>query len=150
MAGTTTCMPNSFRKELLIKGHSFAASGGDAFKLFLIKVGPAGTYNKSTANYSDITGNSDEVASGGGYTTAGKALTNIDPSIDTNTAITDFPDASWTSATFSTTAAGIANTSNSNKIVSLHDFGGTQSVSAGTFTIIFPAADASNAILRLA
>lgn len=128
-------------------------SVGDIFKLALIKVGPTGTYGAASTTYADITGNSDEV-SGTGYTATGIALTNVDPSISTNTAITDFADVSWTSASFSTTACMIYNTTQNGPLAtpacSTHDFGGTQTVTAGTFSLVFPTPDASNAILRVA
>ncbi len=154
MAGFTTCMPDSFRKELFSAVHNFLASGGHTFKFGLAKAQASltGTYNKGTVNYSTITGNSDELANGSGYTTAGVALTNVDPSIPgSNVAITDFSnDPQWTSATFTSRAGFIHNTSASGKIVSLHDYGSDQAVTSGTFTVIMPAADATNAILRLA
>lgn len=154
MAGTTTCMPDSFRKELLTATHNFTQTTGNVFKAALVKVGPAGTYNKSTVNYSDLTGNSDEVANGNGYTTGGFAWTagqNTTPSVTSNVALTTWTvNPSWTSATFSTTAAHIYNSSASNKIVSLHDFGGTQTVTAGTLTLVLPTANDTLAILRLA
>lgn len=125
----------------------------DALKIALIKVGPAGTYGAASVNYSDITGNTDE-ASGTGYSAGGTALTNTTPSTSSTTALTDFADVSWTTATFSATAAMIYNTTQrgetANRAISTHDFGGTQTVTAGTFTIIFPTPDASNAILRVA
>jgi len=125
----------------------------DAFKLALIKVAPTGTYGAASVNYSDITGNSDEV-SGTGYTAGGVALTNSTPTTSGTTAFTDFADVSWSSASFSTTACMIYNTTQRgetvNRAISTHDFGGTQTVSSGTFTLVFPTPDASNAILRIA
>lgn len=126
---------------------------GDTFKMALIKVSPAGTYGAASTNYTDITGNSDEV-SGTGYTAGGTALTNVSPTTSGTTAFVDFsPDPSWTSATFSTSACMIYNNSRRGPIatrsISTHDFGGNQSVTGGTFTVILPTADASNAILRL-
>lgn len=126
----------------------------DIFKIALIKVSPAGTYGAASINYSDITGNTDET-SGTGYTATGTALTNVTPTTSGTTALTDFtPDPSWTTASFSTTACMIYNTSQrgetSGRAVSTHDFGGTQTVSAGTFTAVMPTPDASNAILRIA
>lgn len=126
----------------------------DLFKIALIKVGPAGTYGASSTNYSNITGNSDEV-SGTGYTATGQALANnITP---TNTAGNAFwqwsVNPSWTSASFSTTAGMIYNTSNrgagAGASVSTHDFGGTQTVAAGTFTLIQPSNAASTSLLQL-
>ena len=127
---------------------------GDVFKIALIKVAPAGTYGVASVNYSDITGNTDEVT-GTGYTAGGVALTNVTPTVSGTTAFTDFtPDPSWTTASFSTTACMIYNSSQRgetiNRAVSTHDFGGTQTVSSGTFTAVMPTPDASNAILRLA
>lgn len=127
---------------------------GDTFKAALFKVGVAGTYSAATTNYTDMTGNSDEVASGGGYTTGGAALTNISPTTSGTTAFVDFADVSWTSATFSCIGCILYNNSRrgptATRGASVHDFGGTQTVSAGTLTLVFPAADASNAILRIA
>jgi hypothetical protein len=127
---------------------------GDTYKMALIKVGMAGTYGAATNSYADITGNSDEV-SGTGYTAGGTALTNVDPTTSGTTAFTDFsPDPSWTTASFSTTGCMIYNTTQNGDLAnagcSVHDFGGTQTVAAGTFTAVLPVADASNAILRIA
>lgn len=127
---------------------------GDTFKIALIKISMAGTYGAASTGYSDITGNSDEVT-GTGYTAGGQALTNVDPTTSGTTAYTDFsPDPSWTSASFSTAGCMIYNTTqngpNANPGCSVHDFGGTQTVSSGTFTAVMPVADASNAILRIA
>jgi hypothetical protein len=129
---------------------------GDAFKLALIKVGPTGTYGAASINYSDITGNSDETtnAAGTAYTAGGIALVNATPVTSGTTAFIDFADVSWTTASFSTTACMIYNTSQrgetANRAISTHDFGGTQTVSAGTFSLVFPTPDASNAIMRIA
>jgi hypothetical protein len=151
MAGTTTAMCTSFKSEVAQGLHNFTASTGNAFKMALIKVGPAGTYGAASTNYSNITGNSDEVASGGGYTTGGTALTNVTPTTSGTTAYWSFsPNPSWTSATFSTTACMIYNSTNSNRSVYTGDFGGTQTVSGGTFTVVMPTADSTNAILRIA
>ena len=127
---------------------------GDSFKIALIKVSPAGTYNAASTNYTDITGNSDEV-SGTGYTAGGTALTNVDPTTSGTTAFIDFsPDPSWTTATFSTTGCMLYNTTQNGPVatrgLSVHDFGGTQTVSAGTFTAVMPTPDLNNAIIRIA
>lgn len=127
---------------------------GDAFKIALIKVAMAGTYGAATTNYTDLTSNSDEVT-GTGYTAGGVALTNVSPTTSGTTAFVDFsPDPSWTTATFSTTGAMIYNNARrgptATLAVSVHDFGGTQTVTAGTFTAVMPTADASNAIERIA
>ena len=147
---TTTAMCTSFKSEVAQALHNFTASTGNAMKMALIKVGPAGTYGAASTNYSNITGNSDEVT-GTGYTAGGTALTNVTPTTSGTTAYWTFsPNPSWTSATFSTTACMIYNSTSSNRSVSTHDFGGTQTVTAGTFTVVMPTANASNAILRIA
>lgn len=145
----TDAMCTSFKKELLKGIHDFSQVGGDTFHIVLIKVGPAGTYNAATTNYSDITGNSDEVT-GAGYTAGGAQLTNVEPAISGTTAFTDFsPDPTWTSASFSTSGCMICNWTEGGKACGVFDFGGTQTVTSGTFTAIMPVADASNAILRI-
>lgn len=126
---------------------------GDSFKMALVKVGPAGTYSAASTNYTDITGNSDEVT-GTGYTAGGTALTNVDPVASSPSAYTNFsPDPSWTTATFSTTGCMIYNSTqngpNATAGVSVHDFGGTQTVSAGTFTAVMPTAAVGTAILQI-
>lgn len=127
---------------------------GDVFKIALIKNGMAGTYGAASTNYSDITGNTDET-SGTGYTAGGETLVNVTPTTSGTTAFVDFtPDPSWTSASFSTAGCMIYNSSQrgptANQATSVHDFGGTQTVTSGTFTAVMPTADASNAILRIA
>ena len=97
----------------------------------------------------DVTGNSDELASGSGYTTGGNTLVQVTPTLDGSTAVCDFANTSWSSATFTTRGCIIYNTSDSNSAVMVLDFGADYSVSNGTFTIEFPTADASNAIIRI-
>lgn len=147
---TTTAMCTSFKGEVAQAQHNFTISTGNTFKIALIKVTPAGTYGAASTNYSNITGNSDEV-SGTGYSAGGATLTNVTPATSGTTAFWSFsPDPSWTTATFSTTACMIYNSSTSNKSVSTHDFGGTQTVAAGTFTVVMPTNNSSLAILRIA
>lgn len=160
-AGSIIASIDSGTQITVSKATSGSASGttmtitGDAFKMALFKVGVAGTYGAATTNYTDMTGNSDEV-SGTGYTATGTALTNVSPSNPSGvTAIVNFsPNPSWTTATFSTTGCMIYNTTRrgpvATRAASVNDFGGTQSVSSGTFTAVMPTADASNAILRIA
>jgi len=145
----TTAMCTSFKSELMQALHNFLLTGGNTFKIALIKSGMAGTYGAASTNYSNITGNSDE-ASGTGYTAGGATLTRVDPTTSGTTAYTDFADVSWSSATISSAAAMIYNTTSSNRSVSVHDFGGTVTSTNGTFQVTFPTPDASNAILRLA
>lgn len=147
----TSAICNSFKQEILESEHNFTASTGDTFKIALIKAqsDQTGTYGASTTNYTDVTGNSDELANGSGYTTGGNTLTSVTPTLDGSTAVCDFANTSWSSATFTTRGCIIYNTSNSNAAVMVLDFGADYSVSSGTFTIEFPTADASNAIIRI-
>jgi len=151
MAGLTSALCSTFKKELLEGDHDFN-NGADAFKLALFKANASitGTHGAATTNYSDMTGNSDELANGNGYSTGGNTLTNVDPSVSGTTAITDFADTSFTSATFTTRGCLIYNSSDSGSAVMVIDFGGDYTVTGGTFTVSFPAADASNAIIRIA
>ena len=148
----TSAICTSFKKELLEGLMDFNASSGSTFKIALIKANASqsGTYNAATTNYSDVTGNSDELPATGGYSTGGNTLTNIDPTTSGTTAFVDFADTTWTSATFTTRGCIIYNTSQSNKAVMVIDFGADFSVSGGTFQIQFPTANASDAILRIA
>jgi hypothetical protein len=139
----TQAMCTSFKKELFTATHNFAASGGHAFKAALYT--PTATLDASTTAYSAT----NEVSSAG-YTAGGFALTNVDPSTSGTTAISTFSaNPTWTGVTFSTNQALIYNTTASNKAVAVLDFGGTQTVTAGTFTINLPPATASAALLRL-
>jgi hypothetical protein len=149
MAGITTAMTTSFKSEVMQAKHDFTASTGSTMKCALIKHTPTGTYGAASTNYSNVTGNSDE-ASGTGYSAGGNTLTNITPTTSGTTAYADFSDTSWTTATIDADGMMIYNSSQSNKAVSLHDFGGEQKSTAGTFTVVFPTPDASNAIIRIA
>jgi len=146
----TTAMPTSFKVELLKGLHDFT-NGADVFKIALLKSASAGTgtYGAASTNYSDITGNSDET-SGTGYSAGGNTLTNVTPTADSTTAITDFADTTWSSASFTTCGAMIYNTTNSNSACAVLNFGGDQTVSSGDFQIQFPAAAAATAIIRIA
>lgn len=147
----TTAMCTSFKVEILKAQHNFLLTGGNTFKMALIKSGMAGTYGAASTNYSNITGNSDEPANSGTYSAGGATLTRVDPTSSGTTAYTTFSSpVTWTTATLSAAACMIYNTTNSNSSVSVHDFGGTVSSTAGTFTVTLPTADASNAILRIA
>lgn len=150
MAGITTAMANSFKTELMTAVHNFTNTTGNVFKLALIKFGMTGTYNNGTTNYSTVTGNSDEV-SGTGYTAGGLTLTNVTPALSTNTATTSFSGTiQWTTATIDAAGMIIYNSSASNKATSVHDFGGEQKSTAGTFTVNMPVNAAGTAILAIA
>lgn len=142
----TTAMCTSFKSELLGGTHDLDTH---TLKLALIKASPSGTYNATTTNYSDVTGNSDE-ASGTGYSSGGQNLDGATISTDGTTAIVDFTDEVFSSATVSADGCIIYNSSASNKAICVIDFGGTKTSTNGDFTIQFPAADASNAIIRIA
>jgi len=148
----TTAMPTSFKVEILTATHNFTASTGNTFKLALMKATASGTgtYGAATTNYSNLTTNSDEVASGGGYTTGGNTLTSVTPVADSTTAVCDFNDTTWTSATFTTCGGLIYNSSASNRACAVLSFGGDQTVSSGDFQIQFPAPAAATAIIRIA
>jgi len=148
----TTAMPTSFKVEILKAVHNFTASTGNTFKIALGKAAASivGTYGAATTNYSNLTGNSDELANGSGYTTGGNTLTSVTPVADGTTAVCDFDNTTWSSATFTTSGAIIYNSSASNAAVAVLSFGGDQQVSSGDFTIQFPAAAASTAIIRIA
>ena len=143
--GSVVC--NSFKTEVLTAVHDFTASSGNAFYIALYT--NSATPTKSTTVYFT----SGEVASGGGYTTAGNALTSVTPALSTDTACCDFSDTSWTTATITARGALIYNsdaTPDNEQAVAVIDFGGDKTCTSGTFTIQFPTADASDAILRLA
>ena len=153
MAGFTTAMPNSFKVEILKAVHNFTASTGNTFKLALGKsvATVTGTYNASTTSYDELTGNSDELGNGNGYTTGGATLTSITPVLDSSTAVCDFDNYTWTSATFTTSGGIIYNdTASGNPACAVLSFGGDQQVSSGDFQIQFPAAAAATAIIRIA
>jgi hypothetical protein len=142
----TTAMCTSFKSELLGGTHDLDT---DSLKLALIKASPTGTYGAATTNYSDVTGNSDE-ATGTGYTAGGQVLDGATISTDGTTAIVDFTDEVFSNVTLSADGCIIYNTAASNAAIAVIDFGGTVSASAGDLTIEFPAADASNAVIRIA
>lgn len=139
----TQAMCTSFKKELFTATHNFAASGGHAFKFALYT--PTATLDASTTAYSST----NEVTSTN-YTAGGYALTNVDPSISGTTAMATFAvNPTWSTVTFNTSQGLIYNTTVSNKAVAVLDFGGTQSVTAGVFTITLPPVTATTALLRL-
>lgn len=139
----TQAMCTSFKKELLTATHNFAAAGGHQFKLALYT--SSATLDAATTAYSAT----NEVSSSG-YTAGGFALTNVDPSQSGTTAMCSFSvNPSWTGVTFTTSQALLFNASQSNKSVAVFDFGGSQMVSAGTFTITLPAVTPTTAMIRI-
>jgi len=148
----TQAMCTSFKKELLTGTHNFTNSSGNSFKLALYAIGGGGK-SSTTATLGAATTaftTTGEVANSGSYASGGSALTNVTPTNDGTTAITDFADLSFTTATITARGALIYNDTNSDKAVCVLDFGSNKSSSSGTFTIQFPTADASNAIIRIA
>ena len=140
----TSAVCTSFKVELLKAVHNFSASGGNTFNLALYT--SSASLGASTTAYTT----SNEV-SGSGYTAKGNALTNQDPVADSTTAVCDFSDTSFTSASFTARGCLIFNDSaTGDPAVCVIDFGSDKTVTSGTFTIQFPTADASNAIIRIA
>ena len=153
MAGFTTAFPTSAKAELAQALHNFTTTTGNDFKIALGKATPTGTYDATTTNYTTLTGNSDET-SGTGYTATGydfTAANNLTPAKSGTTAYWSWNvNPSWTTATFSTSGCIIYNVTNSGRAVYVGSFGGTQSVTAGTFTVLLPTNNSSSAILRIA
>ena len=140
----TSAICNSFKTELLTGTHNFSASGGNTFNLALYT--SSASLGASTTAYTT----SNEV-SGSGYTAKGNALTSVDPALSGSTAVCDFADTSFTSASFTARGCLIFNDSaTGDPAVCAIDFGSDKTVTSGTFTIQFPTADASNAIIRIA
>ena len=137
---------NSFKVEILKAVHNFTASS-NSFKLALYT--SSATINKTTTAYSST--NEISNTSGSAYSAGGIALTSVTPALSTDTACCDFADVSFTSASFTANGCLIYNdTASGDPAVCAIAFGGDKTVSSGTFTIQFPVADASNAILRIA
>ena len=142
----TSAICTSFKQELLVGTHNFTATSGNTFKIALYTSSAtlgAGTTAYSTTN--EITN-----SSGTAYTAGGATLTSVTPTTDSTTAVCDFADVSFSSASFTANGALIYNDTQSDKAVAVIAFGGDKTVTSGTFTIQFPTADATNAIIRIA
>jgi hypothetical protein len=148
MAFTGNFLCTSFKVELLEGVHDFRNSTGDTFKLALYD--NSASFTAATTAYTS----SNEVANSGTYAAGGGTLTNVTPTSSGTTAFTDFADLSFTSATITAYGALIYNTTPAhtytNPTVCVLDFGGAKTSTNGTFTIIFPTADSSSAIIRIA
>jgi hypothetical protein len=143
MAFTGNYMCTSFKKELLEGLHDFNASGGNVYKLALYT--SSATLDASTTVYS-----STNEVSGTGYSAGGGTLVNVDPTSSGTTGFCDFNDLTFSTATITARGALVYNSTNGNRAVVVLDFGGDKTSTAGDFTIVFPTADATNAIIRIA
>jgi len=153
----TTAMATSFKSELLQGIHNFhngsgggtttTTGTGNTFKIALYT--SSATMSASTTAYATT----NEV-SGTGYTAGGNTLTNVDPTTSGTTALTDFSDTTWSSSSITARGCLIYNSSTTagtaNRAVAILDFGADKTSTSGDFTIQFPTADASNAIIRIA
>jgi hypothetical protein len=138
-------MCTSFKVELMQAVHNFTTGTGNTFKLAMYD--NSASFTAATTAYTAT----NEVTASGDYVAGGGALTNVTPTSSGTTAFTDFADLSFTSATITAYGAMIYNdTAAGNPSVCILDFGGAKTSTSGTFTIVFPTADASNAIIRIA
>lgn len=150
MAFTGNYMCTSFKQQLLEGVHDFrtSGSGGDTFKLALYT--NAASFTAATTAYTAT----NEVSASGSYSAGGGTLTNIAPTTSGTTAFNDFADLTFTTATITARGALIYNTTPThtytNPTVVVLDFGSDRTSTAGDFTIVFPTADATNAIIRIA
>ena len=138
-------MCTSFKVELMQAVHNFTNGTGNTFKLALYD--NSASFTAATTAYTS----SNEVANSGTYSAGGGTLTNVTPTSSGTTAFTDFADISFTSATITAYGAMIYNDSaTGDPSVCILDFGGAKTSTNGTFTIIFPTADSTSAIIRIA
>jgi hypothetical protein len=145
MAFTGNFMATSFKQELMQGVHNFTASTGDTFKLALYDNNAS--FTAATTAYTS----SNEVGNSGSYSAGGGTLTNITPTTSGTTAFTDFDDLSFTSATITAYGALIYNdTAVGDPAVCVLDFSGAKTSTNGTFTVIFPTANSTDAIIRIA
>mgnify|MGYP001260113710 CR=1 FL=1 len=143
----TSAICNSFKTEILKAVHNFTASTGNTFNIALYT--SSATLGAGTTAYADT--NEITNSSGSAYSAKGKALTSVTPVLDSTTAVCDFADISWTSASFTANGCLIFNdTATGDPAVCAVAFGGDKTVSSGTFTVQFPAAAATTAIVRIA
>ena len=145
----TQAMCTSFKVDLLNGIHAFgttvARAGTTADTMYMALYTSSATLDATTTAYSAT----NEV-SGTGYVAGGQALTTVAPTSSGTTAYLDFDDETWTSSTITARGALIYNSDQSNKSVAVLDFGSDKTSTAGDFTVVFPTADASNAIIRIA
>ena len=149
MAFSGNFMCTSFKQQILQAQHNFTNSSGHTFKIALYDNNAS--FNAATTDYTAT----NEVTASGSYAAGGGTLTNVTPTTSSTTAFTDFADITFTTATITARGALIYNTttaggSGTTDTVVVLDFGSDKSSTAGDFQIVFPAADASNAIIRIA
>jgi hypothetical protein len=145
MAFTGNFMCTSFKQELLQGVHDFTNGTGNSFKLALYT--NSASFTAATTAYTST----NEVGNSGSYSAGGGTLTNVTPTSSGTTAFTDFADLTFTSATITARGALIYNdTAAGDPAVVVLDFGSDKASTAGDFQIVFPTADASNAIIRIA
>lgn len=142
MAFTGSFMCTSFKQELLTATHNFS-NGAHTFKLALYS-------NSATLDATTTAYTTNGEVTGTGYSAGGNTLTNVTPTTGGTTAFTDFADTSFLNATITARGALIYNSTQSDKAVAVLDFGSDKAASSGTFSVIFPTADANNAIIRIA
>tara|TARA_R100001163_G_scaffold48600_1_gene36527 strand:+ start:156 stop:581 length:426 start_codon:yes stop_codon:yes gene_type:complete len=138
----TSAIATSFKQEILVEGHNLT-NGADSIKLALYT--SSATMGASTTAYSTA-----QEVSGTNYSAGGGTLTNVTPTTSGTTAICDFADLTFGTATVTARGCLIYNSTNSNKAICAIDFGGDKTSTAGDFTIVFPSATATGAIIRLA
>jgi len=138
----TQALASSFKQELLEGIHDFSASTGDVFKIALYT--SSASLDSATTAYT-----SSGESSGTGYTAGGETLTNVGVSLSGTTAYLDFDDVTWAASSISAAGALIYNSSQSDKAVAILSFGGTYTSTNGNFTVTFPAATSSTAIIIL-
>jgi hypothetical protein len=135
-------VPDSFKQELFTATHNFSTTGGNTFYLSLYTTVTG--FSASTTNY--ITTNE---ASGTGYTAGGTALVNSTVTVAQNISFISFNNATFSTATLSASCCLIYNTTQSKKAVVILDFTTTQTATNGNFTIQFPTANSTSAVLRI-
>ena len=146
MAITTNAITNSFKEDLLQGTQTFVAGGGDTFKLALYT--SAATIGADTTSYA--VGIGGQVGDTGQYAAGGGALVTALVSVNGATAFVDFDDLSFTGVTLTARGALIYNdTEAGDPSVCVLDFGGDKTATAGTFTIQFPNANDTQAIIRI-
>lgn len=147
-SGNFVC--TSFKQQLLEAVHDFRTTGGDTFRIALYTDAAGVTFDATTTAYTTTT----EVAASGSYAAGGGTLTRINPTTSGTTAFTDFADITFTTATITARGALLYNNTPThtytNPTCVVLDFGSNRTSTAGDFTILFPTADATNAIIRIA